>query len=244
MRIWAISDTHGRHAKLVVPPNIDMVIHAGDFANDKRPVSNLVEANDFIEWMRGLDIRYKVVTPGNHDLAVQPYGLKDFFDTTGIHLLVHRAKTIGGVRLFGSPYTPTYGTGWAYNKSRNRMQAVWNSIPEETDIVITHGPPKGILDLTEDKESKRMVQVGCKSLLNRIKEIQPSVHIFGHIHSESKADNHGVLIRDEITYINASCVKNRHPEVLYPGIVFEFGLDLKEHRKKYYREDGKGNRVD
>ena len=220
MKIWCISDTHGHHAKLAVPSGIDMLIHAGDFGNTKEKVRNLVEANDFIEWLHSLDIQHKVVTPGNHDTSFLDYGIRDYFDQIKAHVLVHEKITLEGLKIFGSPYTPTYGQNWAFNVKRSRLQAVWQMIPDDLDILITHGPPKGVLDLTEDKDTRKMVQVGCKSLSNRVKQVKPKLHVFGHTHSEPKFDNHGLLIRDETKFINASVCTIKSGK-MNPGIVTE-----------------------
>src|SRR5690606_17181932 len=97
------------------------------------------------------------------------------------------------VKIFGSPYTPTYGEGWAYNVNRAKSHKHWDLIHNNTDIVITHGPPKCILDSTQDYEHN-MVNVGDKSLYNKMIELEPRYHIFGHLHDESHALNHGIRI--------------------------------------------------
>jgi Icc-related predicted phosphoesterase len=56
---------------------------------------------------------------------------------------------------------------------------LWSAIPEDTDVLVTHGPPFGILDQNYNKE-----HVGCESLTEHVLRIKPQLHIFGHIHED------------------------------------------------------------
>lgn len=203
MRIWFISDTHGAHRDLDVP-DVDMVIHCGDESNNRNPHQNHPHAFEFFRWYRNLPIKHKVYVPGNHSTAVW-FGLIDPGDFPEIKFLIHQFAEIGGLKIFGSPYTPTFGD-WAYMKKRSQMAAVWESIPEEVDVLVTHGPPKGVLDLTTDLTDNRPVQVGCKSLMNAVLSVAPRIHAFGHIHDEDTFLNYGVLKRDLTTFVNCSCM--------------------------------------
>jgi len=216
MKVWAISDTHTRHENLVVPEGIDMVIHAGDASIARSVSQNREQMVPFLEWYSSLDIKYKVLIAGNHDTSVQvrrtmqiPLEIPD-----NIIYLQHEMREIAGVKIFGSPYTPTFGHGWAFNVDRPDLLGKWGEIPEDCDILVTHGPPKGILDMTQydsrqpGNNGKVFQQCGCEHLLNRIKEIQPKYSIFGHIHNEENCQNSGVLRLSNIetTFINASIV--------------------------------------
>jgi len=105
--------------------------------------------------------------------------------------------------------------------NRNKMETVWKSL-EPVDILITHGPPKGYLDITEDFENnKELVHVGCKSLANKTLEIRPRIHCFGHIHSERNANNYGIFQGPEgIMFVNAACF-NHHASTIYNGHIIE-----------------------
>lgn len=135
--------------------------------------------------------------------------------------LRHEVKEVAGLKIFGSPYTPSFGHGWAYNIPRNKLDVYWKDIPTGVDILVTHGPPKGILDLTENSDGT-LFQCGCKSLLNRVKEVKPRFHVFGHIHPETLCPNAGVLkvTGIETTFINAAVV-NLQYEIDNHGIVIE-----------------------
>lgn len=219
MRSWLVSDTHGFHHNLKVPTDVDMVIHCGDCSNTHNPHLNYVEVTNFMDWFDWLDIKHKIFVPGNHDTSIEA-GLVDLTQYKSITPLIHELVTIEGLKIFGSPYTPRYGD-WAFMKNRNRMELVWASMPS-ADIVVTHGPPKGYLDLTEDiDDRKNLIHVGCKSLANKIVEIAPKVHCFGHIHSERNANNYGVFTsQDDIMYVNASCL-NHHKGGVYNGHIIE-----------------------
>lgn len=212
MRIWNISDTHNQHKFLNVPKNIDMVIHGGDSANEKNFAINANESLDFLEWYMALPIQYKVLIGGNHDTAIEK-GLVKPRDIPGITYLQHESITIEGIKIFGSPYTPSFGTGWAWNVQRGKLAPYWDDIPEDTGILVTHGPPKGILDLTqydsrEGANGTSFFQCGCAELLDRVKSVQPAYHIFGHIHSEKNCPNSGMLEINNCStkFINASVV--------------------------------------
>ena len=147
MKIWHISDTHGFHKQLTVPEGIDLVIHTGDCSNHRDPYQNEWEVKDFLMWYEQVPIPNKIFIPGNHDTSIERNLIKggDFI-TRGIHLLNHDWIDIEGIKIFGSPYTPTFGQ-WAFMKSRETINRVWEQIPEGMDIVGVHGPCKGILEI-------------------------------------------------------------------------------------------------
>lgn len=204
MKIWAISDTHGTHRKLLVPPDIDMIIHSGDFTNWRDTVKNSIEAYDFLEWLMVLNVKYKILVAGNHDTSLYS-GLVKMKNYPEIIYLDHKLVEIEGIKIFGSPYTPSFGVGWAFNKDRGKIDKYWQQIPEGADIVVTHGPPQRILDLAVDYEGV-LEYCGCRSLARHIDRVKPKVSIFGHIHNGDGYTNQGVLIRNGVYYMNASCV--------------------------------------
>jgi Icc-related predicted phosphoesterase len=203
MKIWFISDTHNEHEKLRVP-EADWVIHCGDESTHGNAWLNEPEARRFFEWYAELPIPSKIYVPGNHSLAVEN-GLIQASDYPSIRFLIHEQLEIQGLRVFGSPYTPRFHD-WAYMKKRTQLDQVWQTIPEETDILVTHGPPKGVLDLTHDSESGGLVQVGCMALRRHVEtRIKPRVHAFGHLHDEKGISNFGMYTRGETQFLNCSC---------------------------------------
>lgn len=175
MKIWHISDTHGRHAELKVPSNTDCVIHSGDCSSHRDPARNANEVLDFIAWYGSLEIPYKIYVPGNHDVSIE-HGLIRGKDFGAITLLINNYTTIYDQVIWGSPYTPKF-SDWAFTRPRKEMEAVWDLIYDKTTILVTHGPPKGILDLVDQKS------VGCQELIKKVcLDVQPRYHLFGHIH--------------------------------------------------------------
>lgn len=187
MKIWHLSDTHCLHDELKIP-KVDMVIHSGDFSNSNNRAINSNEVVNFIDWFSELPIKYKILVAGNHDVSIENrLILPSNIRAKGIFYLENSEVEIEGIKIWGSPITPSFGNNWAWNMKRHKIHAVWEQIPLDTDIIITHGPPKGILDLNQDLE-----MCGCTSLLKVIKKINPIFSFFGHVHSNQNCDNSGI----------------------------------------------------
>lgn len=206
MKIWAISDSHGFHNQLVVPDDIDMIIHAGDATNYRDFNANAKEAHSFFRWYDSLKPKYKLYVPGNHCTSMER-GMIDYKEYPDVMVVDHGTINVEGLKIFCSSYTPTFGVGWAYNVSRHKLEDYWKDIEPDTDIVVTHGPPKGILDLSFNRDGL-LEFCGDKALANRLKVIRPQVNIFGHIHNGEGVRNQGELIQDGIRYFNASLVED------------------------------------
>jgi len=222
MKVWLISDTHNEHAQLSVP-DVDLVIHCGDESTHQNPVFNQAEARRFLDWYAELPIAAKVFVPGNHSTAIEA-GLIRPEDYPTIQFLIHQPWQWQGYTLFGSPFVPRF-FDWAYMRKRTQMDVVWQSIPGQIDILITHGPPRGILDLTHDIEGKGLVQAGCGALRRHVEQrIQPRIHAFGHMHDERGISNYGIYTRGGTQFINCS-VYDLRGRFKNPGFV----LDLEDH---------------
>jgi len=206
MRITHISDTHNKHNQLNgLLPGGDLLIHSGDISS----LGRKSEVEQFVKWFNDIDnYTNKVFIAGNHDMTFDREQLlrdklahfegKTDYDTEcaegkpdwlkellGIHLrpnvsyLENSDVTIDGIKIWGSPVTPSFGYGWGFNKDRGYdINEVWNTIPMDTDIVITHGPIYGYCDRT----SREGLNVGCADLYHRLNEVQPQLHFSGHIH--------------------------------------------------------------
>ena len=192
MTILHISDTHTYHDLLKIPSGLDMIIHSGDCSNPRDPYNNESEVRDFIDWYKEIPVKYKVYVAGNHDTSIEK-GLvtKKDFEDAGIIYLENESVVIEGIKIFGSPHTPNFGN-WAFMKERTKLERFWRlAIDEDVNIVVTHGPPKGILDKSYDQRNN-MEACGDKSLLNRILEVQPTYSLFGHIHNTKDIVNAGI----------------------------------------------------
>lgn len=221
MKIWHISDTHGHHRLLKPPKDIDMVIHSGDATNYRDPYRNEPEMRDFLTWFYKLNVKYKIFVAGNHDSSIEktlvhPEDIKNL----GIEYLYMDSINIEGFKIWGSPYVPRYGD-WSFMKPREKMMSkVWDHMPEDIDILVTHTPPMGILDQTGsyifDPQTQMRINtienVGCRSLHKKVMKIQPTLHCFGHIHGSKDMFNAGTKTLSGIGTIfsNGSCCVDRH----------------------------------
>jgi Icc-related predicted phosphoesterase len=190
MRIVCVSDTHARHHLTEMPPG-DVLVHAGDITRH----GSLEDVESFNEWLGTLNYyRYKVVICGNHDFCFQNQPAVARARITNAVYLEDSGCEIDGLTFWGSPWQPWFG-GWAFNLPRGEELArVWAKIPDRVDVLVTHGPPEGILDKTN-----RGDLVGCRDLLDRVREVRPRLHVFGHIHEAA-----GRAEFDGITFVNAS----------------------------------------
>ncbi len=145
-------------------------------------------------WLRGLPHRHKIVVAGNHDRAFEttPAPARRIFE--GLIYLQDAAIEIEGVSFYGSPWQPWFHS-WAFNVHRGPgLAEKWAKIPMNTDVLITHGPPKGIGDRCGMDE-----RAGCEDLLARVREVEPKLHVFGHIHQDRGIWTHGPT-----TFVNAT----------------------------------------
>jgi predicted phosphodiesterase len=220
LKVYIISDSHGFHHILKPPSDIDMVIHCGDASNSFDSNKNIAEMQDFLSWYERLNINHKIYVPGNHDTSIER-NLINLQDYPTIKFLIHQETEIEGIRIFGSPYTPTYGN-WAYMRNRNKLGELWKKAPDDVDIWINHGPAKGILDLATDHyNSNKIVQTGCASLYKKIMSSKISLICFGHIHQERKLNNYGVINHFGKTFVNAACL-NHSEQIFYNGWTLDY----------------------
>lgn len=207
--IYHVSDTHMNHEKLIIPQDIDIMIHSGDMGNYRNPYNCEVEIRNFIEWYSKVNIPHKICIAGNHDTAIEK-GLvkKKDFEDAGIIYLENEMVTIEGINIYGSPATPRFGD-WAFMYDRGKIYKIWDKIPDTTDILVTHGPGKGTLDLSTNRLGQ-LEYCGCSNLLKQIRDrIKPKFHLFGHIHDSRETMNSGMCKYNNIpdtTFSNGSVV--------------------------------------
>jgi Icc-related predicted phosphoesterase len=202
LKLVFISDTHSLHKndKIIIPEG-DFIIHCGDVSvNGKKD-----QILDFCDWFGDLPHAHKIMIPGNHDfLFEKEYDVsKNITDSRGINLLIDSGIKIEGINFWGSPITPWFHS-WAFNRFRgSSIEYHWNKIPDDTDILITHGPPaylKNNLCRVLGGED-----VGCEDLYKAIKRIKPKINCFGHIH-----EGYGTYSDEETFYINCSILNRNY----------------------------------
>lgn len=198
MKIICISDTHTHHKKIQLPSG-DVIIHAGDFSRK----GTLSDIRKFAKWYGETPFKYKIVIAGNHDFGFENEDrgeAEKLLADNGIVYLNDSGIIIDGINFWGSPVQPTFHN-WAFNRDRgNDIKMHWDLIPADTDVLITHGPPKDILDLCAHGE-----RVGCADLLDAVERVRPKYHIFGHIH-----EAYGEYKTEFTTFVNPSIVDERY----------------------------------
>ncbi len=190
MRIVAVADTHTLEKNLGALPDGDVFVHAGDMLWG----GTLEELERVAKWIRGLPHRHKVVIAGNHDWCFvnEPAAARALLGD--VIYLQDSGVTLHGLRLWGSPWQPVFHD-WAFNLPRGAAIAErWACIPDGVDVLITHGPPLGFGDRVHDE-----ARVGCEDLLDRVRQVQPRLHLFGHIHQDGGSWREGATCFANVT---------------------------------------------
>lgn len=197
---WIVSDENQKQDLTALLPGGPILVHAGDVSGR----GSEREIRVFLEWFSRLPYMHKILIAGNHDFFFETASRERVEEVLaeypGITYLNDSGATIEGIKFWGSPVTP-YFHNWAFNRFHKEIEEHWALIPNDIDVLITHGPPYGILDEVYHHKQN----VGCPSLKKKIKEIKPQVHVFGHIHEAM-----GVHEEDGTSFINASVVDLRY----------------------------------
>lgn len=207
MRILHCSDSHSFHREYVIPDNINVMCHTGDATNYRDPYRNHNEFLDFIDWYSDIPITHKIYVAGNHDSFIyhNKKNCLEEFKKRGIIYLDKEEVVIDGVKFYGDPIMPKFGD-WCFMTDRSKLNKHWELIPEDVNVLLTHTPPKGVLDLSEDR-NHNLERCGCSALLKRVDKLeQLKLHCFGHIHNYQDIINTGVLKRNGILFSNATAV--------------------------------------
>jgi Icc-related predicted phosphoesterase len=169
MRVVCISDTHMQHKRLSLPEG-DVLIHAGD-------ITPLGDHNDLVKanrWLESLPYKHKFFVPGNHDWIFQRKPERAREMLTGATLLLDEGVVFDcegrDWTIYGTPWCPTF-YNWAFMADEQTLAEKFKVIPD-VDILVTHGPPYGVLD-----DNK-----GSRALTDVLKDRSPKLHVFGHIH--------------------------------------------------------------
>jgi len=210
-KLALISDVHGLWPSISYP-EADILVIAGDITNGfgSSSKSQYEEIKILVRFLQNFITtqHYKdvVVIAGNHDFCFENEKAAELFEgQEHLHYLQDSEVTIQGLKFYGSPMTPWFG-GWAFNfpapdpgrgvyRARAHARNCWEAIPDDTDVLVTHGPPYGILDTTA-----KGVSVGCPYLKERLATLKNlKLHVFGHIHAGA-----GATTIDNTVYVNAS----------------------------------------
>ncbi len=204
-RIVVISDTHEQHGQIRVPEG-DILVCAGDITINGKPAA----VSEFNAWFAAQPHQYKLLIAGNHDfLFEKDNDYARSLISSSIIYLENSGCEIMGLKFWGSPVTPWF-FDWAFNKQRGEeIRRFWDEIPADIDVLVTHGPPFGILD-----KNARDEHTGCEELRHALKRVRPRLHIFGHIH-----EGYGIAEQDETTFVNACQLDYQYRLVNEPLVV-------------------------
>lgn len=184
IRVVCISDTHSLDPGPI--PDGDILIHAGDITAHGTPA----ELQTAINHLSSLPHQHKFIIAGNHDTYLDPASRTTLSETdlsqknlpinwNTLTYLQHNSTTIKlknrTLHIHGSPQTPLpVDPSFAFTY-QSTLDAWRDTIPPETDILITHSPPKHHLDLP--------IGMGCPFLTTEVSRVKPLLHVFGHVHA-------------------------------------------------------------
>ena len=209
--IVCISDTHGEHESVELPRG-DVLVHAGDVTAH----GTESDWRRFLDWFASRDFAHRLFVAGNHDSFPEAASERAacLAREKGVTWLNDSGYRVDGVRFWGSPITPRFHD-WAFMRDPGPdIERHWALIPDDTDVLIMHGPPIDVLDEVERPDGTRE-RTGCPSLARRIRRVRPALHVFGHIH-----EGYGRIEDDGTTYLNVSTMNNGY-RIANPPVVVE-----------------------
>jgi Icc-related predicted phosphoesterase len=206
MRLVLISDTHDMENQVTLPDG-DILVHAGDLTM----MGHRGDLQRSINWLNVQPHKHVVFVAGNHDFGFERDYVKKELNLGRAVYLENNWTAIDGLSFWGSPVQPWF-MDWAFNVHRGApIKKYWDMIPNSVDVLVTHGPPYGILDQSRRDRSDHL---GCEELAKRIEVINPILHVFGHIHGSA-----GIELRGKTKFINASVVNEDYNVVNEPIVV-------------------------
>lgn len=212
MKLVCISDTHEQEDGVVLPDG-DVLVHAGDITYR----GDLGKLSKFLMWMKNQPHTSKVIISGNHDWCFQNNNRSiavKMCEEAEVTYLEDSGVKIGDLHFWGSPWQPWFHN-WAFNAMRGKdIARHWAKIPENTNVLITHGPVMNIMD-----EAPRGVfdieHVGCEELAKRIVDLPNlKAHICGHIHA-----GYGTKQLANVQFVNASICTEQYKPTNAPIVI-------------------------
>jgi Icc-related predicted phosphoesterase len=224
VRLMCMSDTHGFHQNIpkeqIFPS--DLLIFAGDFSLWGNP-KEVASAKEF---MLSLPVQKRIVVSGNLDLCFDTKNLESFgkfleqfqfpdeemkvakekfLDGGHFIYLEHESAEVDGIKIFGSPYTPTFGD-FGFPTTKETAPATWAVVPEGTDIIICHGPPHDACDRTSSG-----FKAGCPELRKAVERVKPALTVFGHIHEAYGQTKIGDTLCCNVALVNSERIITNPP---------------------------------
>lgn len=195
MKILHLSDTHGCHHRLKDLHEADILVHSGDFTMN----GSEQEVIDFLNWFCDLDYPHKILICGNHDDCL--YGATINGLDNNVHYLCNSGIELYGLRFYGVPM-------FMADCITERQSLNYAKIPIDTDVLITHAPPFGILDFDDS------INYGSEELLSCLNAVKPRMHLFGHIHAQ-----HGMMVHNGIIFSNGAIMNADYSNFATPNLI-------------------------
>jgi predicted phosphohydrolase len=219
LRLVCTSDLHSQQNQVKIPDG-DVFIFAGDAAGQ----GGQSEFRRFCEWVQHLPHRYKLIIAGNHDGVIERLGkqaTRELLTADGRHREVVYLEDdwykIQDLTIWGAPWTPRF-FNWSFMETRgDKMMQKWDQMPDHVDVLITHGPAFGHLDTSGYGGGR----AGCEALAQRLEQVQPRLHIFGHIHGNYGWKEHRWPEGKVTCFANVSCCNERY-EPVNPPVVLDW----------------------
>ncbi len=206
IKLACVSDGHGH---LPDVPKCDALILAGDYCLSSKIEAQFAFLRDqFQPWLKKINVPTFGVA-GNHDLIFEEAPERIPQLELSWNYLQDSGIEWNGFKIWGSPWQPRF-YDWAFNASEDELAQKWSLIPDDTDILILHGPPRGYGDFSTFGNE----HTGSPSLLERILQIKPKLVVAGHIHS-----GHGVYNIGETVFVNAAQLDDAYQPVYKPVLV-------------------------
>lgn len=207
MKITFISDTHLSHDTLTIEPT-DVLVHCGDFTgNDTKE-----EWGNFIGWLAAQPAKHTVLIEGNHDNLEGLVEPGEYMTGSSIHFLRDSSVEIEGLKFFGTPWMPNfYDWHWMLEPNSEAMIAKRELIPLDTNVLITHCPPFGVLDETNKDKA------GCEVLFDKLQQMtELKTHAFGHIHEGYGIIDNRSFMPTKPVFVNACIMNEKYRPVNKP----------------------------
>ncbi len=231
MRIVCVSDTHNSGRSVRVPDG-DVLVHAGDltFRGTQEEIASE------LDWLASLPHEHKIFVAGNHDWFFDSNAPSSFHDWRlersrsveellsdypGLTYLEDTGATVAGLNVWGSPWQPNF-FDWAFNFPKDdagvAARAVWSRVPPETQLLVTHSPPFGTLDVTLPDDER----AGDPYLAARLAALPGlRLHVFGHLHESYGRVDRRAPDGGPVSFVNAS-INTRKYKPTNPPIIVDF----------------------
>ena len=199
MRFACIADLHGRLPDLS-GLEFDVLLIAGDITpHPARDFPRQIAWLDgkFRRWLERID-RPVIGCAGNHDIVFQDQPeIVAELNLPWAYLRDSGTRLLNGLYVYGAPWQLPFSHGWTFNLEEPDIRRRWAMIPDDTDILIVHGPPHGHGDWSNYGHE----HTGSPSLTEWIEEHRPKLICTGHIH-----EARGVYKIGETVVVNSAHV--------------------------------------